>query len=560
MTKRSLALSAMSRRQFLRYTALGSGAVLMAACAAPAAPTTSGGGGEAPAAAPAEAPAPAAASGGPKQGGTMTLMGHQEVSGLGPDNTGPTVEWVMVINIHNPLVTVDENFQLENVLAKSVDVSDDGLTYTFQLHEGVKFHDGTELTAEDVAYTYDFYRNPENGASIAGEFTGVGSVEAPDKYTVVVNMDSVNAASLTGWAGTPIVQSNYHAEVGEEKYRTAPIGTGPYKLKEWRPAEFTELEAFDDHFRGRPNIDVLRQDVVPEPSVRMIALQSGEADSAVWPLLVEDSVFLESDPGFVVYRTLANSIKHFPLNLTVPALSDKMVRKAMMHALDRQRIIDDLWNGAAQISHSNLSPASPYYKADLPQYEYDQAKANAMLDEAGWALGADGVREKDGVTLTFTCTTITGDQARRPIAELAQQMFKEVGIDMQLEEAPVASILQSMREGTMDCSLYNWTYGTAIEPDPFSTLHSTGGNNFSGINNPRLDELIGSGLQVVDPAKRMPIYHEIQEIFVDEVIALNLQFDEWMNVFNTRIKGLPANPQGGSDIYQQVYKFWIDEG
>jgi len=560
MTKRSLALSAMSRREFLRYTALGSGAALMAACAAPAAPATSSGGSEAPAAAPAEAPAPAAASDGPKQGGTMTLMGHQEVSGLGPDNTGPTVEWVMVINIHNPLVTVDENFELENVLAKSVDVSEDGLTYTFQLHEGVLFHDGTELTAEDVVYTYDFYRNPENGASIAGEFTGVGSVEAPDKYTVVVNMDSVNAASLAGWAGTSIVQSKYHAEVGEETYRTAPIGTGPYKLKEWRPAEFTELEAFDDHFRGRPNIDILRQDVVPEPSVRMIALQSGEADSAVWPLLVEDSVFLESDPGFVVYRTLANSIKHFPLNLRVPALADKTVRKAMMHALDRQRIIDDLWNGAAQISHSNLSPASPYYKANLPQYAYDPAAANAMLDEAGYALGDDGVREKDGVRLTFTCTTITGDQARRPIAELAQQMFKEVGIDMQLEEAPVASILQSMREGTMDCSLYNWTYGTAIEPDPFSTLHSTGGNNFSGINNPRLDELIETGLQVVDPAKRMPIYHEIQEIFVDEVIALNLQFDEWMNVFNSRIKGLPENPRGGSEIYQQVYKLWIDEG
>ena len=329
MTKRSLDMSGMSRRQFLRYTALGSTAVFMAACAAPAAPTT-GGGGAAPAAAPAaaDAPAPAAAAGGPKQGGTMTLMGHQEVSGLGPDNTGPTVEWVMVINIHNPLVTVDENFEMENVLAKSVDVSDDGLTYTFQLHEGVKFHDGTEFTAEDVAYTYDFYRNPDNGASIAGEFTGVGSVEAPDKYTVVVNMETVNAGSLTGWAGTSIVQSKYHAEVGEEKYRTAPIGTGPYKLKEWRPAEFTELVAFDDHFRGRPNIDVLRQDVVPEPSVRMIALQSGEADSAVWPLLVEDSVFLESDPGFVVYRTLANSIKHFPLNLRVPALSDKMVRKA----------------------------------------------------------------------------------------------------------------------------------------------------------------------------------------------------------------------------------------
>ena len=132
-------------------------------------------------------------------------------------------------------MTIDEFNQLEMVLAKSVEVSDDGLTYTFQLHEGVLFHDGTELTADDVAYTYDFYRNPDNGAPIVGSFTGIGSVEAPGKYTVQVNMDDVNAASLASWATVSIVQSAYHAEVGEDTYRTAPIGTGPYKLKEWRP-------------------------------------------------------------------------------------------------------------------------------------------------------------------------------------------------------------------------------------------------------------------------------------------------------------------------------------
>lgn len=275
----------MTRRDFLRYSALSGSAALLVACA----PAPAGSGGEA---APDEAPAeaPAAETGGPKQGGTMVWVGHQEVAGLSPADVGPTVHWVMIINIHNPLVTVDENNESELVLAQSVDVSEDGLTYIFKLHEGVLFHDGTELTAADVAYTYNYYRNPDNGAPIVGRFTGIGSVEAADKYTVQVNMDDVNAASLTSWATVPILQSAYHAEVGEDIYRTAPIGTGPYKLKEWRPAEFTELEAFDDHFRGRPNIDVLREDIVPEPSVRMIALQTGEADSAVWPLLVEDSI------------------------------------------------------------------------------------------------------------------------------------------------------------------------------------------------------------------------------------------------------------------------------
>lgn len=543
----------MDRRQFLRYTFVGgSAAMFLAACAAPAAPPA--GAGEAAE----EAAAPAA--GGPVQGGTMVWMGHQEVAGLSPADTGPTVQYVLVQNIQDPLVYYNEFTELELVLAESYEVAEDGLTYTFRLHEGVLFHDGKELTSADVKYTYDFYRDPENATAIAGDFEGIGSIDTPDDYTVVVNMATVNAASLSNWASTPIVQSEYHASVGEETYRTSPIGTGAYKLKEWRAAEFTELEAFEDHFRGRPYIDIIRQEVVPEPSVRTLALQTGDADSAVWPLLVEDSIMLEGDANFIVFRTLANSIKHFPLNNELPQLSDKRVRQAMMHALDRQRIIDDLWNGAAQIAHSNLAPKNAFYhKADTKQYEFDPEKAKAMLDEAGWVEGADGVREKDGVKLAFTCTTITGDQARRPIAELAQQMLSDVGIDMQLAEAPVASILESMVNGTMDASLFNWTYGTTPEPDPFSTLHSTGGNNFCRFRNERMDELIEAGLQEVDPEDRLPIYHEIQDLFVEEVPCLYLQFDEWINVFSTRVQGLPENPLSGDEIYLSAHEYWLGE-
>lgn len=554
----------LSRRQFLYAAIGGSAAAILAACTPAAVPATeeaAEGGEQAPAAAaPTEAPTAAPVAGEPKQGGTMVWMGHQEVAGMGPADTGPTVQAVLIYNILNPLVYYNEFTELENVLADSWEVADDGLTYTFNLHQGVKFHDGKELTSADVKYTYDFYRDPANATTIQGDFLGVESVEAPDDYTVVVNMSEVNAASLANWASTPIVQSEYHAQVGEDEFRSAPIGTGAYKVKEWRPAEFTELEAFDDHFRGRPHIDTIRQDVVPEPSVRMIALQTGDADSAVWPLLVEDSVLLEDDPGFIVFRTLANSIKHFPLNNTLPQLSEKEVRQAMMHALDRQRIIDDLWNGAAQVAHSNLAPKNTlYYNSDTKRYEFDPEKARTMLDEAGWTVGEDGIREKDGTKLSFTCTTITGDQARRPIAELAQQMLSDVGIDMQLAEAPVSSILEAMRNGTMDASLFNWTYGSTPEPDPFATLHSDGGNNFSQYSNPQMDELIEQGTQVVDPEERKPIYYQIQEIFTEDVPVLYLQFDEWMNPFSNRIKGLPENPLSGDQIYYRAHAYWIDE-
>ncbi len=222
--------------------------------------------------------------------------------------------------------------------------------------------------------------------------------------------------------------------------------------------------------------------------------------------------------------------------------------------------IDDLWNGVAQVAHSNLSPKNGfYYKADTKRYDFDPDAAAALLDEAGWVMGDDGVREKDGTKLAFTCTTITGDQARRPIAELAQQMLKDVGIDMQLAEAPVASILEAMTNGAMDASLFNWTYGDTPEPDPYSTLHSQGGNNFCRFKNERMDELIEQGTEIVDPMERLPIYHEIQDLFCEEVPCLYLQFDEWMNPFAARVKGLPENPLLGDEVYYAAHEMWLED-
>jgi peptide/nickel transport system substrate-binding protein len=546
--------NSVSRRQFLQLSGGLSAAAFLAACVPAAGPA---GGGETSAPA---ADAPAAEGG--ITGGTMIWVGHQEVSGLSPNDAGPTVHWAMISNIHNAMIQVDLNNELEPVLAESYEVAEDGLTYTFKLRQGVKFHDGKVLTAADVKYTFEFYSKAENGSTLANNFKNMGEIETPDDYTVIVKMTEVNAAFLVNAASTWIVQSEYHAEVGEEVYRTKPIGTGQFMLKEWVPAEYTLLEAFPDHFRGRPKVDFLRQNTVPEPSVRAIALETGEADSVTWPLLVEDSLRLRDEEGYPVFATLANSVKHFPLNNKHPILSDKRVRQALMHALDRQRIIDELWNGAAEVAHSNLSPANAYYhKADVKQYAHDPEAAKALLEEAGWTVGADGIREKDGAKLTFTCTTITGDQARRPIAELAQQFFKDIGVDMQLAEAPVAAINEALKAGDMDASLYNWTFGSALDPDASNTLGTGGGNNFTNFSNARVDELLALGLKTVNREERLQYYHEIQDIVAEEVPFLFLQWDQWLNVWHPRVTDLPdpATTLRGDLLYPQGHIVGINQ-
>ena len=546
-----LRIRTLGRRQFLQLTGIGLSAAALAACV-PTEQTTTGG--DSTAAADSGASAPV-------EGGTLIWLAHQEIAGLGPNDLGATMQTIVIMAIHNSLVAYDTDYNMYPDLAESVEVSPDGLTYTFKLRQGVKFHDDSELKAADVKYTIDYYRDPANAATIQSAYTGIGSIDTPDDYTVVVNMETVNAASLVTWGTNPIVHAAHHAEVGDATYSTSPIGTGPFKLKEWKAAEYTELEAFDDYFKGRPAVDIMRMEVVPEDAVRKAALDTGAADSSAWPLLVEDSLALEQDPNFKVFRTPGDSIKHFPIDNQKPYFADKRCRQALMHALDRQRIIDDLWNGAAEVAHSNIPPSSQYYKADLKQYEFDPEKAKALFDEAGWTEGADGIREKDGVKFAFTCTVKAGDQARKAIAELAQQLFKEVGVDMQLAEAPVAEILEAMRSGTMEMSIFNWTYNSGVlEPDCTDTLTSAGGNNFPHFSNAEMDELCAQGLQKVEVAERKPIYDRIQEIFVEEVPVLYLQFDTWMLPFAVRVEGLPETTQNTYPLYQYVVPLKKQQG
>jgi len=547
--------SPVTRREILKRAALGgiSGPALMAMLRSDASAAPAG-------------PAPRlrqrSQDGEPVQGGTLVLTGHQEIASLSPDDTGPTVHWVMITQIHNALVEMDENLQFNPVLAESLpEVSEDGLTYTFKLRQGVKFHDGEEFTSEDVKYTYEWYMNPDNAAINAADFAMVEAVEAPDPYTVIVRMKEPYAPFLARVASKFIVPAHYHSQVGETEYKGKPIGTGPFKLKEWRPAEYTEVEAFEDHFRGRPYLDAIREEVVPEPSVRAIGLETGEAHSSVWPLTPEDNIRLAEDSNFVVFVTSAFAVNHFPLNNKLPQLSDKRVRQAMMYAIDRETVIDEIFQGAAVVATSNLSPAmGDFYNPNVKEYPYDPDQANALLDEAGWVMGSDGVREKDGMKLSFVCTTITGDQTRRPEAELVQQYLKEVGIDMQLQEAPVATILEQLRKGEMDASLFNWTYGgDYADPDDGGTLRSDGGSNFSQFQNARVDELLDAGLREIDREKRIAIYHEIQEIIAEEVPFLFISYWDWYNIFSSKVKGLPESALVGDQIYAKAYQWWIEE-
>ncbi|HEX7101450.1 MAG TPA: ABC transporter substrate-binding protein [Nitrolancea sp.] len=499
-------------------------------------------------------------SGAPKKGGDMVWVGHQELAGLSPNDVGPSDQWDMITQIHNALLEQDENFVLQPTLAKTFEAAADGLSYTYKLVENVKFHDGTIFSSDDVKYTYTFYSDASNGSLIASYFANMDSVDASDPTTVVVKMKAPNAAFAALGSTTFIVPAKYHQQVGEKTYRTKPIGTGPFKLKEFISADHTTVERFDDHFRGAPHLDTITEKLVAEPSVRKIALETGQADSSVWTLLAQDDLELTKDTAkFTSFVSVSTAVNHFPINDKLPFFAQKECRQAMMHAIDRQKVIDTVFHGAAVVATANLAPnLAAWYNKDVTTYDYDVDKAKTMLDSAGWAVGSDGVRAKGGQRFSFTCAVISGDQARKPEAELVQQYLKAVGIEMKIQEQPATQIIQNLPLGKLDASLFNWTYGGANgEPDASDTLKTGAGSNFSSYSNPQVDQLLDQGLAEPDINKRKPIYDQIQKIVADDVPFIYMMYWNWFNHFSKRVQGLPKSALNSGQLYNKAYQWWF---
>ncbi len=492
----------------------------------------------------------------PVKGGTFITVGDQDVSTLSPDNDGETVIWAVVVQIHDSLYEVNEQYELQPSLAESYEASADGKTYTFKLRQGVKFHNGDPFTSADVKYTYDWIKDPKNASTRQSSVELVKSVDAPDDATVLVNLTDADATFMVSTAPLFIYPSKYHKEVGEEKYSGAPVGTGPFKLKEWIPAQRTTLEANQEYFRGQPNFDSWQMDIVPEANGRWAALDTGKADNSVWLLNAEDNNSIVKSGNFTVYMTLNNAVNHFPLNNEKPQFTDVNVRKALLMAIDRQAFIDDVFLGQAVLATSNLSPnVKKFYNKNVPTYDFDPDGANKLLDEAGWAKGSDGIRAKDGTQLKFTLAIKQGDTARRPEAELAQQWFKDIGVQMEIQE--VTDMVSGMIEGKYEGALFNWVYGGGSgEPDARDTLSSTGANNFSHFKNPEMDDLLRKGVLELDDAKRIEIYNRVQEIVAENVPFLYFLHLQGYSFWANSIKGLPDTVLSSDALYQTIYKIW----
>jgi len=453
--------------------------------------------------------------------------------------------------IYNGLVKYDKNLNIVGDLAESFDISKDGLTITFHLHHGVKWHDGAPLTSGDVLYTYQVTIDPKTPTAYAEDFKQVKSITAPDSYTIRVTYESPFAPALASW-GMNILPA--HLLEGKDITRSPlarnPVGTGPYRFKEWVSGQKIVLEANKDYFEGRPYIDRYIYRIIPDSSTMYMELKAGALDlMALTPVQYARQTASKSFTSrFNKYRYPSSSYLYMGYNLRHPLFKDKRIRQAMTAAINKDELIQGVLFGMGQRAHGPIVPGRWAYNPAVKDIGYDPKHAAELLAQAGWKeKNGDGILVKDGKPFKFTILTNQGNQQRLMTAQIIQQRLGQVGIDVKIRIVEWAAFLKEfVNKGNFEVVLLAWSISQ--DPDMFDVWHSSknkpGELNFIGFNNPEVDRLLIEGRSTFDIEKRKRAYFRIQEILADEQPYTFLYVPDALPVVSSRIRGVEPAPAG----------------
>lgn len=463
--------------------------------------------------------------------------------------------------VYNGLVKYDKNLQLAGDLAESWDVSKDGLTITFHLRKGVKWHDGYEFSSRDVMFTYNVTISPKTPTAYAEDFKQVKNATAPDRYTFTVTYEKPFAPALASW-GMNILPAHLleGADITTSPLSRKPIGTGPFRFTEWIAGQRITLDANHEYFEGRPHIARYIYRIIPDNSTMYMELKAGGIDMmGLSPVQYQRQTtskdFLER---FSKYRYPASSYVYLGYNLRHPLFSDKRVRKAMTAAINKDEIIHGALLGMGQRAHGPFKPGTWAHNPTQQDIPYDPQLSLGLLAEAGWKdTNSDGILTKNGKPFQFTILTNQGNDVRLKTAQIIQQRLKRIGIDVRIRVVEWASLLsQFIDKGNFEALVMGWT----ISPDPdlFDVWHSskTGPKelNFIGYRNEEVDRLIEQGRRTFDQEERKRNYYRIQEIMVEEQPYSFLYVPDALPVVNARFRGIEPAPAG---ISHNLIKWYV---
>jgi peptide/nickel transport system substrate-binding protein len=418
-------------------------------------------------------------------------------------------------------------------LAESVTPSKDFLTYTVKLRKNVKWHDGQPMTADDVVFTYEQMLKESNGGWAYGQLILGGkpiSVKKIDASTVAFGFPVVSMAAEELIANIFIMPK--HIFEGEQNIETSPknaspVGTGPYKFKEYKAGEYIKFEANPDYFLGAPKIKNVVFRVIGDTNTAILALKNNEIDAfAVSPA---DALKFKGNAALSIVPYEEGRIGYMAFNMTSPAVANKELRQALAYAISRDDLIKASYLSAdfATPAYSFLPKKAPYYTDKVAKYEYSPAKAKELLAKSG--------AKNPKLKLAYTANNKTYSTQ----AMIIQQAAKAVGIDIELVGMDSTALFQKLKAGDGSFELYLNGYIMGIDPDTFNSLFKAGDpSNYMHYSNPKLDELFDKGRIETNLANRAAIYASIQKMLQDDMVFMPLIENKRILVINSKVGGL----------------------
>ena len=446
-------------------------------------------------------------------------------SRVGNDNAAGRVSEL----IYSALLQVTPSMDYTPDLATKWETPDDK-TIVFHLKSGVRFQNGQPLTARDVKWTYDSLLADNFASAKKSGYAAVDHIETPDDSTVIFKLKEPNPGIFDN-LNLGIVPTGADTNI----YKTKPIGAGPYQVVEFRPDDRVVLEAFDGWHGGPPKIKHVVVRIIPDATTMVLELRRGTVNFAVNQIPFENVAEFEKNPDFKVVKTPGSVYQYLAFNLRDPILAKWQVRQAIAHAIDRQRIIRDIQRGYASPTDSMFAQGHWARVENLPTYRYDPNKARQLLAQAGYAKG---------VSLAFKTSTDAEANSR---AQVMQQMLKQVGINMQIQQNEMSTFLADIQKGNFQ--MYSLSRNGIQDPDFyyiifFSKNIPPEGQNRGYYNNPRVDQLILQGRSTFDRARRKPVYAEIQKIVQEDLPYLSLYLQTNVAVMRSNIDGYVQYPAG----------------
>ena len=462
-------------------------------------------------------------------------------------------------NVIEPLITLNADMEIEPRLAERWEFVDD-TRLRFYLREGVEFHDGTPFNADAVKFTWDralFSDPPGRWASLAGP---IAAVEVVDEYTVdIVAERPYGPLLLTStMVYTGVVSPAAVERLGDD-YARNPVGTGPFEFVEWRTNESITLEANDDYWRGRPDLDRVVFRTVPEAGARTLALQSGEADMLLKPNPADLASF-ESSDEFDVLAATGLRVFYLGFNLKRSPLDEPLVRQAIAHAIDVPGIVENLLEDAATVPTSVISPGVLGY-ADMnldERYPYDPDAAIALLEEAGFTQNDDGIMERDGEALTLQMLPAAGRYLQdQEVAEVIQEFLRQVGIQVELNVFEWATTFTQLREDPLQYDMFSFGWLTTTADADYTMYSNFRSDQFPPDSwnswryaNDEVDALLTQAREETDVATREDLYAEVQAILAEDLPAVPIYNTIEVTVVGSDVEGFEAHPiEYNLDLY-----------